>query len=176
MSLRPTRLALLAALVLPLLGCAQKITVCPIPAILVDTSTITIFRPGTTPDLANELYSVRLISAEADCVYNNSTSIVRASMDLTFKATRAPSSEGATYTVPYFVAVHEGPKIFAKRTYNLRFSFAPGAATATIKQAPEQTRILIQNGKLPWNYQLLSGFQLTPEQIEYNQKKARYLP
>ena len=176
MSLRPTRLALLAALVLPLLGCAQKITVCPIPAILVDTSTITIFRPGTTPDLANELYSVRLISAEADCVYNNSTSIVRASMDLTFKATRAPSSEGATYTVPYFVAVHEGNKIFAKRTYNLRFSFAPGAATATIKQAPEQTRILIQNGKLPWNYQLLSGFQMTPEQIEYNQKKARYLP
>jgi len=176
MSLRPTRLALLAALVLPLLGCAQKITVCPIPAILVDTSTVTIFRPGTTPDLANELYSVRLISAEADCVYNNSTSIVRASMDLTFKATRAPSSEGATYTVPYFVAVHEGNKIFAKRTYNLRFSFAPGAATATIKQAPEQTRILIQNGKLPWNYQLLSGFQMTPEQIEYNQKKARYLP
>lgn len=176
MSLRPTRLALLAALVLPLLGCAQKITVCPIPAILVDTSTITIFRPGTTPDLANELYSVRLISAEADCVYNNSTSIVRASMDLTFKATRAPSSEGATYTVPYFVAVHEGAKIFAKRVYNLRFSFAPGAATATIKQAPEQTRILIQNGKLPWNYQLLSGFQMTPEQIEYNQKKARYLP
>ena len=176
MSLRPTRLALLAALVLPLLGCAQKITVCPIPAILVDTSTITIFRAGTTPDLANELYSVRLISAEADCVYNNSTSIVRASMDLTFKATRAPSSEGATYTVPYFVAVHEGDKIFAKRTYNLRFSFAPGAATATIKQAPEQTRILIQNGKLPWNYQLLSGFQMTPEQIEYNQKKARYLP
>ena len=176
MSLRPTRLALLAALVLPLLGCAQKITVCPIPAILVDTSIITIFRPGTTPDLANELYSVRLVSAEADCVYNNSTSIVRASMDLTFKATRAPSSEGATYTVPYFVAVHEGSKIFAKRTYNLRFSFAPGAATATIKQAPEQTRILIQNGKLPWNYQLLSGFQMTPEQIEYNQKKARYLP
>jgi hypothetical protein len=74
------------------------------------------------------------------------------------------------------VAVHEGAKIFAKRTYNLRFSFAPGAATATIKQAPEQTRILIQNGKLPWNYQLLSGFQMTPEQIEYNQKKARYLP
>ncbi len=68
-------------------------------------STVTIFRPGTTPDLANELYSVRLVSAEADCVYNNSTSIVRASMDLTFKATRAPSSEGATYTVPYFVAV-----------------------------------------------------------------------
>jgi hypothetical protein len=176
MSLRPTRLALLAALVLPLLGCAQKITVCPIPAILVDTSTITVFRAGTTPDLANELYSVRLISAEADCVYNNSTSIVRASMDLTFKATRAPSSEGATYTVPYFVAVHEREKIFAKRTYNLRFSFAPGAATATVKQAPEQTRILIQNGKLPWNYQLLSGFQMTPEQIEYNQKKARYLP
>ena len=51
-----------------------------------------------------------------------------------------------------------------------------GAATSTIKEAPNQTRIKIDNGKLPWNYQLLAGFQLTPEQIEYNKKKGRYLP
>ncbi len=174
MSLRP--LALVALVALPLLGCSQKITVCPIPAILNDTANVTFFRPGTTPDLANELYSVSLDRAEADCVYNNSTQVVRASLDLTFRATRAPSSTSASYSVPYFVVVHEGSKIYAKHAYTLKFSFAPGAATSTIKEAPNQTRIKIDNGKLPWNYQLLAGFQLTPEQIEYNKKKGRYLP
>lgn len=174
MSLRP--LALVALLALPLLGCSQKITVCPIPAILNDTATVTYFRPGTAPDLANELYTVSLTRAEGDCVYNNSTGVVRASLDLTFYATRAPSSDGASYSVPYFVVVHEGPKVYAKHAYSLDFTFAPGAATATIKQAPNQTRIKIENGKLPWNYQMLAGFQLTAEQIEYNKKKGRYLP
>lgn len=171
-SFRP--LALFALLSVPLLGCSQKITVCPIPAILNDTATVTFFRPGTTPDLANELYTVSLDRAESDCVYNNSTQVVRASLDLTFRATRAPSTAAASYSVPYFVVVHEVARIYAKHAYTLNFSFAPGAATSVIKQAPNQTRIVIANGKLPWNYQLLAGFQMTDEQIAYNKAKSRY--
>jgi hypothetical protein len=135
MILRP--LALVALFALPLLGCSQKITVCPIPAILNDTATVTVFRPGTAPDLANELYTVSLSRAEGDCVYNNSTGVVRASLELTFYATRAPSSDGAAYSVPYFVVVHEGSKVYSKHAYSLDFTFAPSAATATIKQAPD---------------------------------------
>jgi len=167
-------LALLAVAAAMLTGCAQKITVCPIPAILNDTAQVTIFRPGTTPDLANELYTVSLDRAESDCVYNNSTQVVRASLDLTFRATRAPSTAAASYSVPYFVVVHEGARIYAKHAYTLNFSFAPGAATSVIKQAPNQTRIKIDNGKLPWNYQLLAGFQMTDEQIAYTKAKSRY--
>ncbi len=167
-------LSLLALFAVPLLGCSQKITVCPIPAILNDTAQVTIFRPGTTPDLANELYTVSLDRAEADCVYNNSTQIVRASLDLTFRAIRAPSTAGASYSVPYFVVVHEGSRIYAKHAYTLDFSFAPGAAISVIKHAPNQTRIKIDNGKLPWNYQLLAGFQMTDQQIAYTKAKGRY--
>ncbi len=174
--MKPLRLTALPILLLALAGCSQKIVVCPIPAILADTSSITVMRPGTAPDLANELYTVTMTNAEADCVYNQSTAVVRASMDLSFHASRAPSRDGATYSVPYFVVVHENSKIFAKRLYILRLSFAPGAATADIKQSPDDTSIKISNGKLPWNYQLLAGFQLTPEQMAYNKKKGRYLP
>ena len=172
------RLHLLAVptLLLALMGCSQRIVVCPVPAILADTSSVTVMRPGTAPDLANELFTVTLTNVEADCVYNQTSAVVRASMDISFHATRAPSRDAATYSVPYFVVVHENAKIFAKRAYTLRFTFAPGAATADIKQAPEDTSIKISNGKLPWNYQLLAGFQLTPEQIAYNKTKSRYLP
>src|SRR5476649_2264171 len=92
------RLAPLGALLL-LLGCTTKISVCPVPAILADTQSVTIFRPGTVPDLANELYTVSLLNAEGDCTFSTKNSLVHASLDLTFRATRVPTKEAATYTV-----------------------------------------------------------------------------
>ena len=180
MSLRPLqlglfRLAPLGALLL-LLGCSSKILVCPVPAILADTQSVTIFRPGTVPDLANELYTVSLINATGDCTYSARDGLVHASLELSFRATRTPTNEAAAYSVPYFVAVHEGAKIYSKRLYTLKFTFAPGAAVATIKQAPDDVEIKIGNGKLPWNYQEMAGFQMTPAQIEYNKTKSRYVP
>jgi hypothetical protein len=58
----------------------------------------------------------------------------------------------------------------------LRFTFAPGASTATITQAPDDVEIHISNGKLPWNYQQLAGFQMTSAQIDYNKSRSRYVP
>jgi hypothetical protein len=172
---RLLRLAPLGALLL-LMGCSTKIAICPVPAILADTNTLTVFRPGTMPDLANELYSIALIDAEGDCNYRASTGIVHASLNLTFVAARAPTSEAASYSVPYFVAVHEGAKIFVKHLYNLKLTFAPGAATAIIKQSPDDVEIKLGNGKLPWNYQEMAGFQMTPAQIDYAKTRARYVP
>jgi hypothetical protein len=169
------RLAPLGALLL-VLGCTQKISICPVPAILADTQSVTIFRPGTTPDLANELFTVSLINATGDCTYNTHSNLVHATLDLTFRATRAPTSEAATYSLPYFVVVHENAKIFVKRLYTLKFTFAPGAAVTTITQSPDELELAISNGKLPWNYQEMTGFQMTAAQIEYNQTRGRYIP
>jgi hypothetical protein len=163
-------LALLAA------GCTNKIVICPVAAILADTASVTVMRPGTQPDLANELYTVRLTDAGSDCTINTRPAEVKSSLTLTFVATRTPTRDAARYSVPYFVAVTENAKIFAKRAYVLNVEFAPGAATAVIKQAPEDISLINENGKLPWNYQLMAGFQLTPAQIEYNKTRSRYLP
>ena len=171
-----SRLALIGALLLPLLGCSTKIAICPVPAILADTQSVTIFRPGTSPDMANELYTIALINAQGDCTYNTRQNLVKASLDLTFRATRAPQATAATYSVPYFVAVTENSKIYTKRLLYLKFTFAPGAATATITQAPDDIDLHVSNGKLPWNYEELAGFQMSPEQIEYAKSRSRYVP
>jgi len=178
MSISPFRLLRLAPLgaLLLLMGCSSKILICPVPAILADTKTLTVFRPGTAPDLANELYTIALTDAQGDCTYSTRNGLVHASLELTFVAARIPTAEAVSYSVPYFVAIHEGPKIFTKQLYTLRFSFAPGAAVATIKQSPDPVDIKLGNGKLPWNYQQMAGFQMTPEQIEYAKTRARYVP
>jgi hypothetical protein len=175
MSLSPSRLVLAGVLLLTLLGCTQRISICPIPAILADTQSVTFFRPGTVPDLANELFTVSLINSVGDCTYNTKQNLVDASLELTFRATRAPTQEAATYNVPYFVVVHENTKIFTKRLYTLKVSFAPGASTTLIKQAPEDISLRVSNGKLPWNYQEMSGFQMTPAQIQYAKTRSRYI-
>jgi hypothetical protein len=171
-----SRLALAGALLLPLLGCSTKIAICPVPAILADTQSVTFFRPGTTPDMANELYTVSLTDAQGDCTYNAKENLVKASLDLTFRATRAPQAQAATYSVPYFVAVTENAKIYNKRLLNLKFTFAPGAATAIISQSPNDIELHVSNGKLPWNYEELVGFQMTPDQIAYAKNRSRYVP
>jgi hypothetical protein len=158
------------------MGCSQRITVCPVAAILADTQSVTVFRPGTTPDPANELFTISLVNSETDCTYNTKDALVTASLELTFRATRTPTNERVSYSVPYFVAIHEGARIYAKRLYTLKFSFAPGAATAIIKQSPGDVRVQVANGKLPWNYQQLAGFQMTPAQIAYAKNRGRYLP
>jgi len=157
-------------------ACSSRILICPVPAILADTQSVAIFRPGTTPDLANELYTVSLVNSTNDCTYSTKDGIVHASLELTFRAKRAPTRDAATYSVPYFVAVNEGDKIFSKRLYTLRFTFAPGASEVTITQAPDDVEIKIPGGKLPWNYQQLAGFQMTAAQIDYNKSRSRYVP
>lgn len=169
------RLAPMGALLL-LLGCSTRIVVCPVPAILADTQSVTIFRPGTTPDMANELYTVALIDATGDCTYSAKNSLVHASLQLTFRATRTPTTAAASYSQPYFVVIHEGAKIFAKRLYTLKFTFAPGASVTTITQSPDELELAISNGKLPWNYQEMAGFQMSAAQIAYNQTRGRYVP
>jgi len=172
---RLLRLAPIGALLL-MMGCSSKILVCPVPAILADTQSVTFFRPGTTPDLANELFTVSLINSTNDCTYSTRQGLVTASLELTFRATRTPTNQAATYSVPYFVAINEGPKIYTKRLYTLRFTFAPGASVVTVTQAPDDVEIKISNGKLPWNYQQLAGFQMSAEQIDYNKSRSRYVP
>jgi hypothetical protein len=179
MTVRLFRLIPLAAsmgALLLVLGCSTQIPICPVPAILADTQSVTIFSPGTMPDLANELFTVSLINAEGDCTYSTKTNLVHASLVLTFRATRAPTKQSATYSVPYFVVVHENAKIFVKHLYNLKFTFAPGAASTTIKQSPDDMELHVSNGKLPWNYQEMAGFQMTAAQIEYNKTRGRYVP
>jgi hypothetical protein len=175
MRFRLLRLAPIGALLL-LLGCSSRILICPVPAILADTQSVTFFRPGTTPDLANEVYTVSLVNATGDCTYSTRNGLVHASLELTFRATRAPTREAATYSVPYFVVVNEGAKIYSKRLYTLKFTFASGAAVATITQAPDDVDIKIPSGKLPWNYQQMAGFQMTAAQIDYNKTRSRYVP
>ena len=148
--------------------------VCPTAAILADTASFTVFRNNLQNDPAGALYSVNLDNVKTDCTLDRRNGISDSSLSLSFHARRSPNGNAATYTVPYFVAITQVDHILSKRLLNVQFSFAPGAAYASFEESVDSTEIKLQNGKQPYDYEILVGLQVTPAQRDYNKKMGRF--
>ena len=148
--------------------------VCPAAAILVDTSSMTVFRQDLTNDPAGMLYAVDLTGVKTDCSFDNREGETHSSIDLSFRATRAPNGDAASYTVPYYVAVTQGDRIISKQLLQVQFDFAPGASSVHFTDRVGTVEIRLENGKHPYDYEILSGLQLTPAERDYNKKMGRF--
>lgn len=173
----PSRFAALGLALLALAGCnSTKVNNCPIPVVLADAAQIAVFRQGAPQDLSGEAYRVSLVGISTNCDINRKTGETQSSLTVNFRATRAPSTDGARFTVPYFVAVTRGDQLIEKRILNITFDFAPGASAATFAESPDDFDIHLETGHFPYEYQLMAGFQMTPAQVDYNKKMGRFTP
>ncbi|HEY6578526.1 MAG TPA: hypothetical protein VIY09_04335 [Rhizomicrobium sp.] len=169
----------LAALVLfTLAACSSdKTGDCPTITGITDASAETVFRPGTTPDPSNVLYTVELTSVNGKCDMGKKERSSDASLQIDFRATRAPSVVKAHYVVPYFVAITEGAaRVLAKRVYSVGIDFAPGQTNAAVSDTVASTHLNVAKGKHPYDYQVLVGLQLTKSQLDYNRQGGHYGP
>jgi hypothetical protein len=170
------RSAGLAAAVALLAGCnGAKTDNCPTMAALLDASSMTVFRQGTTPDPANVLYNVRIVEVSGKCDFNKKKRSADTDLTITFRATRAPTGEAVQYTAPYFVGITEGTeRVMARQAYSVPFEFAPGQASITFTDNVKDAYVAAKYGSLPYDYQVLVGLQITKEQLEYNRNKGNY--
>jgi hypothetical protein len=172
-----SRFAFLGLCLLALAGCnTDRVNVCPVPVILADAGQMAIFRQGAAQDLSGEAYRVLLTGARSSCDINKKTGETSSSFHLSFRATRAPSADGAQYTVPYFVAVTRGDQIVEKRILTIRFNFAPGASSTSFDDSTDDFDIHVETGHFPYEYQLMAGLQMTPAQVDYNKKMGHFTP
>lgn len=167
--------AAFAALVL-VTGCSSdKTGDCPTITGITDASVATVFRPGTTPDPANVLYTVELTNVSGQCDMDKKERSADASLQIAFRATRAPSGVEAHYNIPYFVAITEGSeRILVKRNYSIPIEFAPGQTTATASDTVASTRLTPATDKHPYDYQILVGLQLSKAQLDYNRRGGHF--
>jgi hypothetical protein len=160
-----------------LAGCNQAVVVlCPSAAILADTASETVFRPGAPQDLSGVAYTAAVTDVKTDCTFDRQLGETFSTVDISFRATRAPSPDAARYSLVYFLTVNSGERVLNKKQFTVRFDFAPGATVATADVSPDRTIVNLERGLLPTDYQLLTGFQLTPEQLAYNRTMGRYTP
>src|SRR6185312_3605330 len=169
------RLTMLSALVLA--GCSSNDEkgLCPSANILVPASTLTVFRQNAPADPSGELYTVWMSNLKTGCDYDKREFVTDSRVHIQFKATRAPSDQAGTYRVPYFVAVtHKGSRIMAKKLFVASLSFGPGETKTAFVDTVDSTVIHMARGNKVGEYEIVTGFQLTQAQLDYNVKNNHF--
>lgn len=174
--LRLSRNLALAALAVGFLsGCSSKNKDCPLVAPLAEAVSLSEFRQGAPVDLANVLYTVQIVDVSTDCDVDKAGHTIDSSIDIKFRATRAPNGAAEGHTVPYFVVLlGKGGKIVAKYPYSVEFSFEPGQATADFEDTVDSTVIKLGEGEKYYDYALYVGLQLNKQQLDYNRTLGHF--
>jgi hypothetical protein len=189
------RLRFLALLALPLaLSACQRIgqrlgfvdppmpileggPVCPSTAVLSDAVTVTKLKPGApaTVDPQNVVLSAEMSQAQLQCEYDGERNALTISLEFAIRATRGAAAMGSDPALDFFVAMVDAQgnlltKNILKSQPDLN-GRVPGQYTQSIDNFVFQMAMDTR----PADYQLLTGFQLTPAELAYN-RIPRSLP
>ncbi len=175
--LRAAPLGLLSVLLLSGCQSTKEKAMCPSASVLANTSEITAFKKDMQGDPAGALYTVEITGVRATCAVDIEEGTTDSDIEVNFRASRAPSGESATYTVPYYLAsMLDGMSVLDKHILATAFTFEPGQSVTTFTADVPSTVIRLQNGKKPYQYGFLVGIQMTREQLDYAKSHGRYAP
>lgn len=145
---------------------AELALACPKVAIVRDLQTVTQFRPGPK-ELTNAISRGILVDYAGNCEYDKTG--VTVNVTLFLAAEKGAAMQGSQATFRYFVAVarpgEEEP--VTKTEFETTVDFPAGQNRAGNRE--ELTpRIPLPPDSNAKDWRILVGFQLTPEQLEYN--------
>ena len=184
-----SRLRLLALLALPLaLSACQRLgerlgfrdppmtliaggPPCPSTAVLSDAVTVTKLRPGapaTMPNPANVVLSAEMSQAQLECEYNGETNALTIEINFAVRATRGPAAMGPDPDLEYFIAmIDAGGNLLTKNIFKSQPDL-DGRMMGQYTQNVSNFVFPLAMDMRPIDYQLLTGFQLTPAELAYN--------
>ena len=143
---------------------------CPGVSILGDASEITLFAPGRGQDLTDVAYRGSIERVAGSCDYTRAGDSVTNTVAARLVATRGPAAQGNESTFVYFVAVVDKEEnILARERFESRFTFDANQRQAAAIEEIEQI-IPIRADLRGLDYDILVGFELSPEQLEFNRQ------
>jgi hypothetical protein len=145
---------------------------CPRVAIARDASEVTQFRPGAGKDLTDIRSRAALLDFTGGCEYDRNG--VTVNLNLILAAERGPAMTEPQSDYRYFVAIADPEgQVLAKREFDTSVEFAAtNGRGGSVEELSQQ--IPLPEGKSAGDYQVLVGFQLAPEQLEYNRKERSF--
>ena len=148
----------------------QQATGCPRVAIVADAAEVVEFRPGPGRDLTDVVSRGFMGELAGACEYDGDEGTVTVEVQLPIVGERGPAATGGEAAFTYFVAVTDpASTILAKELFDTSVAFAEGQTRAGTVEELEQV-IPLANPAQGVNYQILIGFQLTPEQLDFNRR------
>ena len=142
---------------------------CPGASILGGTEHITQFKTGDGRDLIDVMFEADIRNIGSGCKQLKGRIVSEVSFELV--ATRGPAAESREGNFIYFVAVtNAAGRVLAKETFDTTIAFAANRRRAGTIELTEQS-IPLPAGATSANFEILIGFQLTPDQLKYNRRK-----
>lgn len=170
------RVLIAAAVPVALAGCSvlgvnkKDLPPCPEVNVLADTAKFTRFRPGTGRDITDVVLKGEITGYTGSCKYKKDDKKMVMTLQVQMTFTHGPAAAGAEARAEYFIAVPAFfPKPEAKQTFGVQFSFEPPADHVRITDNEvELTLPMADVAKDLPNRDIYIGFQLTPDELEYN--------
>lgn len=147
---------------------------CPHIVIVKDTSEMTAFQPGPGRDLTDVMLDARINRFDGECetdLESDRSGKVNVDLQLIFEANLGPANKTRTGNFSYYVAIgNRSGAILAKKVFDIEFEFDKnrnrlGGLEELIQEIP------LRAGELGEDFDIFIGFQLTPEQLNYNHAK-----
>jgi len=162
-------LALLAACSAPKL--TEFAPVCPRVAVVADAADLTVYRPGGGEDLTDLVLDGRIASFKGGCERAD-VDHVRTTLSVSMLVQRGPAGPRANQ-LEYFVAVRDGERIVDKEVYAVTFEFPANQDWFRGRGPDASILVPVSREKGAAAYDVLIGFQLTPEQLALNRRRGR---
>ncbi len=143
---------------------------CPKVAILHDAADLNRFN-GSGQDITQMVLSGRITGLSGACTRTKDGNVLT-TVTVSLELTRGPAARGRVADAAYFVALVDGETILAKRVYPMRGEFPANAAG--LRLGGEEVQVAVPNSatKSAASYQLLVGFELTPEELAINRARG----
>ncbi|MGP1274983.1 MAG: Tat pathway signal sequence domain protein [Caulobacterales bacterium] len=149
---------------------------CPSALSLYDAHRLVEFR-GEEQLLRNVGFTGEILNVAGGCSYTDrNASPIDMELAVRFAFGRGAAAEGSTHTYRYFVAVTRTDRaVIAREVFPITVTFPAGANRVEIVE--EIPTILIPRAGADTsgsNFEVIVGFELTPEQVEFNRSGLRF--
>jgi hypothetical protein len=132
------------------------------PTAVVHPETARLVQMGAGGQTAAKAYEASISQPETKCESRGGTLHVNLSFKL--DAALAPGVEAKPVKAPYFVVVMYAGAIVAKEIFPVTLGFAPAVQKIAITEVVDKISLPSRRNAKP-EYEILVGFQLTPEQV-----------
>ncbi|MEQ8300342.1 MAG: hypothetical protein RH945_07340 [Hyphomonas sp.] len=168
-----------------LVGCQSKIAEtfdtrqnagpCPPVGSVYDVSRYVEFAAGTDETYPNITYTGEVADVRMFCRYAGKDPLV-AQMEIDFAFGKGEAARSDKHTYTYFVAVtRRNGKVLAKEYFNVEADFNGRKLDGRTESIAKIEIPRLDESIAGSNFEILVGFDLTPEQLAFNRAGKRYL-
>jgi len=140
---------------------------CPSAGTLVDAATITEFAKARSTADSNIRYQAEITRSAYDCSVSGNN--VTGTVGIVGEVSLGRRGRAGEITLPLFVAVTiRDAEVVTKRFETVDVTIPKGQKRATFEKIIPNFEFNIRTGRKTVDYELLIGFNLSPEQVAYN--------